>query len=119
MTLADVTRLEPSQGRYLQPGQQVVVVHHDGVFLEVVGAGGRTKLGTHFVRRDKGGIRRRRGYRYDEVRPRHGRVIPRRIGLVRVGGGTPGFSGASLTRPPLSSEVMFDSQYGARRVVKW
>ena len=31
----------------------------------------------------------------------------------------PGFSGASLTRPPLSSEVMFDSQYGARPVVKW
>ena len=90
----DVSRrrpaLEPSQGRYLQPGQQVVVVHHDGVFLEVVRAGRRTKLGTHLVRRDKGGIRRRRGYRYDEVRPRHGRVIPRRIGLVRIGGGTPG-----------------------------
>jgi hypothetical protein len=31
----------------------------------------------------------------------------------------PGFSGASLTRPPLSSEVMFDSQYGARPVVRW
>ena len=42
------------------------------------------------TRRDKSGIRRRRGHRYDEVRPRHGRVIPRRIGLVRIGGGTPG-----------------------------
>src|SRR5215469_9096104 len=31
----------------------------------------------------------------------------------------PGASGASLTRPWLSSEVMFDSQYGARPVVRW
>src|ERR1700749_2394723 len=31
----------------------------------------------------------------------------------------PGFSGASLPRPPLSSEVMFDSQNVPKPVVRW
>src|SRR5580658_5094328 len=77
--------LEPDW--YVEPGEQVVVVDPDCVFLELVGAGGRAELGGYHARLDGRLVHERPGDRDDEVGLGHGRVVPRVVGLVRIGGG--------------------------------